>query len=85
MGCGWGNSVKELPSTKADPQGTSAVTAQHTDNAHRALLHSVEELKLILCRHHQRKLSKNLTLSFCNTEYQLTGSCALRVTARAIV
>ena len=30
---------------------------------------------------HKIKVSRNLTLSFCNTEYQLTGSCAPRVAA----
>ena len=50
-----------------------AVTPQNPDNAHRTVLHSKEELQLILSLHHQRKLSKNLTLSFRNTEYQLTG------------
>lgn len=50
-----------------------AVTARHPDNAHRDVLHSEEELQLILCQHHTRKLSKNLTLQFCNTEYQLQG------------
>ena len=48
---------------------------------HRAVLHDkavrrahrAEELKLILSLHHQRKLSKNLTIQFRNTEYQLTG------------
>ena len=48
--------------------------------AHRTVLHDkavrrvhrAEELKLILSLHHQRKLSKNLTIQFRNTEYQLT-------------
>ena len=41
--------------------------------AHREVLHSSEALTLILCLHHQRKLSKNLTIAFRNTEYQLQG------------
>ncbi len=41
--------------------------------AHREVLHSAEALTLILCLHHRRKLSKNLTISFRNTEYQLPG------------
>ena len=48
--------------------------------AHRAVLHDkavrrvhrAEELKLILSLYHQRKLSKNLTIQFRNTEYPLT-------------
>ena len=43
------------------------------DNAHREVLHSAEALTLILCLQHRRKLSKNLTISFRNTEYQLPG------------
>ena len=39
--------------------------------AHRA--HRAEELKLILSLRHQRKLPKNLTIQFRNTEYQLTS------------
>ena len=62
-----------LPPFMEDYNLRFAVTPQHPDNAHRAVLHSKEELKLILCLHHQRQLSKNLTLSFRNSEYQLTG------------
>ena len=62
-----------LPQFMEDYNLRFAVTPQDPDNAHRAVLHSKEELKLILCLHHQRKLSKNLTLSFRNSEYQLTG------------
>ena len=36
-------------------------------------VHRAEELKLILSLRHQRKLPKNLTIQFRNTEYQLTG------------
>ncbi len=50
-----------------------AVTAHHPDNAHREVLHSAEALTLILCLQHRRKLSKNLTIAFRNTEYQLQG------------
>ena len=35
--------------------------------------HRAEELKLILSLYHQRKLTKNLTIQFRNTEYQLTS------------
>ena len=48
---------------------------------HRAVLHDkavrrahrAEELKLILSLRHPRELSKNLTIQFRNTEYQLTS------------
>ena len=63
------------------PAGTSSVPALNPDNVHRAVLHDkavrrahrAEELKLIISLHHQRKLSKNLTIQFRHTEYQLTG------------
>ena len=71
------NSIEQanvfLPQFIDDYNRRFAVTALSPDNAHRVVLHSKEELKLILSLHHQRKLSKNLTLSFCNTEYQLQG------------
>ena len=50
-----------------------AVTAHSPDNAHREVLHSAEALTLILCLQHRRKLSKNLTIAFHNTEYPLQG------------
>ena len=50
-----------------------AVEPQHAEDAHRAVLHSARELDLILCLHHTRKLSKNLSIQFHNTEYQLQG------------
>ncbi len=50
-----------------------AVSPQNPTDAHRALLHSTEELALILCLHHTRTLSKNLTFQFKNREYQLQG------------
>jgi len=50
-----------------------AVSPQHPTDAHRPLLHSPEELALILCLHHTRTLSRNLTFQFKNREYQLQG------------
>ena len=50
-----------------------AVPPQNPTDAHRPLLHSIEELALILCLHHSRTLSKNLTFQFKNREYQLQG------------
>jgi len=57
----------------ADYNRRFAVAAQNLEDAHRAVLHGDAELGLILSGHHTRKLSKNLTLQFRNTEYQLQG------------
>lgn len=46
---------------------------QSPADAHRAVLHCAEELRLIFSLHHTRRLSKNLTCQFNNREYQLTG------------
>jgi len=62
-----------VPEFMADYNRRFAVAARDPDNAHRPVLHSEAERELILSRHHTRKLSKNLTLQFCNTEYQLQG------------
>ena len=48
-----------------------AVPPQNPTDAHRPLLHTEEELALILCLHHTRTLSRNLTFQFKNREYQL--------------
>lgn len=50
-----------------------AVEPQHPTDAHRPVLHSPEELHLILSLHHTRTLSKNLSFQLKNREYQLTG------------
>jgi len=50
-----------------------AVAAQNPTDAHRPLQHSRQELALILCVQHRRKLSKNLCVQFKNREYQLQG------------
>ncbi len=60
-----------LPAFMEDYNRRFAVEPQHADDAHREVLHSSEELELILCLHHTRKLSKNLSLQFHNVEYQL--------------
>ena len=71
------NSIEQanafLPQFMADFNLRFAAAPLNPDNAHRAVLHDKAELKLILSLHHQRKLSKNLTIQFRNTEYQLTG------------
>ncbi len=50
-----------------------AVLPQSPHDAHRPVLHSPEELSLILSKHHTRILSKNLAIQFKNREYQLQG------------
>jgi hypothetical protein len=60
-----------LPEFVVDYNARFAVEPQSPANAHRPLLHSAEELALILCLHHSRMLSKNLTFQFKNREYQL--------------
>lgn len=62
-----------LPTFMADYNRRFAVEPQHADDAHREVLHSPQELERILCLHHTRKLSKNLSLQFRNVEYQLQG------------
>lgn len=60
-----------LPGFVADYNRRFAVTPERTEDAHRSVLHSDAELDLILCLHHQRKLSKNLTLQCHNRLYQI--------------
>lgn len=48
-----------------------AIAPQNPVDSHRAVLHSAEEIRLILSHHHTRTLSKNLTFQFCNREYQI--------------
>jgi len=50
-----------------------AVAPQNPRDAHRPILHSAAEQALILCAHHTRTLSKNLSFQFKNREYQITG------------
>jgi len=49
------------------------VPAHHPQDVHRPVLHSEEVLKQIFTLHHARKLTKNLTLQFRSTQYQLQG------------
>ena len=62
-----------LPTFMAQYNARFAVAPQSPQDAHRPVLHTPEELALILCLHHHRKLSKNLCFQFKNREYQLTG------------
>jgi len=48
-----------------------SVTARSPENGHRKVLHSPEELKRIFSLHHERTLSKNLSLQYDNTIYQI--------------
>ena len=48
-----------------------AVSPQNPHDAHRPVVHTPRELALVLCLHHTRILSKNLTLQFQNREYQI--------------
>ena len=48
-----------------------AVTAASEENAHRPSIHSDEELDLIFSIHQKRKLTKDLSLQYDNTVYQL--------------
>lgn len=62
-----------LPAFMADYNRRFAVAPKSAEDAHRAVLHEAGELDLILRRHAQRKLSKNLTFQYRNREYQITG------------
>ena len=57
----------------ADFNRRFAVTPRNPEDAHRAVAHDAAELDLILCEHHARKLTKNLTIRFECREYQVTG------------
>ena len=62
-----------VPAFMADYNRRFAVAPKSAEDAHRAVLHDAEELAVILRRHEQRKLSKNLTFQYLNREYQITG------------
>ena len=60
-----------LPTFIAKYNQRFATAAYNSDDAHRPVLHTEEELDLIFRLHHVRKLSKNLTFQFRNCEYQI--------------
>lgn len=60
-----------LPTFISDYNARFAVAPQSALDAHRAVLHSTEELARIFSLHHRRRLSKNLTVQFHNREYQI--------------
>ena len=62
-----------LPEFMADFNRRFAVAPRNPEDAHRAVAHDAAELDLILCEHHARKLTKNLTVRFECREYQVTG------------
>ena len=62
-----------LPELMADFNQRFVVAPRNPADAHRAVLHDVAELDLILCEQHTRKLTKNLTISFGSRAYQVTG------------
>ena len=62
-----------LPQFMEDFNRRFSVEPRSPEDAHRSVLHTKEEQRLILSIHHDRKLSKNLTLQFKNKEYQLVG------------
>ena len=48
-----------------------SVKPKSSENANRRLYHNDSELNLILAKHYERKLSKNLICQFNNTQYQI--------------
>jgi predicted DNA-binding protein (UPF0251 family) len=62
-----------LPGFIANFNARFAQPPQSPADAHRAVLHSAAELRLIFSIHHTRRLSKNLTCQFNNRELQVTG------------
>lgn len=60
-----------LPEFMADYSRRFAVVPTSSADAHRPVVHSPRELDLLLCEHSERTLSKNLTLQYRNTLYQL--------------
>jgi transposase len=60
-----------LESFRQDYNQRFAVAAKSRENAHRPVLHSERELEMILSIHETRKLSKNLTIQYKNTIYQI--------------
>jgi transposase len=65
-----------LPEYMIDYNRRFAVVPSLDEDAHRPLAHDARELDLLLSEHSERTLSKNLTVQYRNTLYQLrhTGS-----------
>jgi len=62
-----------------------AITPQSPEDAHRPVLHSAAELDLIFALHSERRLSRNLTLQYQNTLYQIQGRGRALAHARVTV
>jgi transposase len=60
-----------LDNFREDYNRRFAVIPKNQDDAHRAVLHSEQELGLIFSMHNTRTLSKNLTIQYKNTIYQI--------------
>lgn len=60
-----------LETFRQDYNQRFAVVAKSQKDAHRPVLHSGEELEIIFSIHTTRKLSKNLTIQYKNTLYQV--------------
>lgn len=60
-----------MPEFMADYNRRFAVAPSCGEDAHRPLGHRPRELDLLLCEHSERTLSKNLTVQYRNTVYQL--------------
>ena len=62
-----------LPTFMADYNRRFGVAPRNPADAHRPVLHDERELDLILCEHHARKVTRNLSISFEGDAYQVTG------------
>ena len=62
-----------LPEFVADYNRRFGVPPRDPSDAHRAVLHDDRELDLILCEQHARKVTRNLSISFEGSTYQVTG------------
>jgi transposase len=63
-----------LPECIADYNRRFAVAPASDEDAHRPVTHTTRELDLLMCEHSERTLSKNLTLQYRNTLYQVQHS-----------
>ena len=64
---------KYLPTFIEDYNSRFAVEPRSNENLHRPLQHTQDEKRAILSLQSTRKLTKNLTMSYNSTEYQLVG------------
>ena len=62
-----------LEAFRQDYNRRFAIAPKSPEDAHRAVLHSAPELDLIFSLHSERRLSKNLTVQYQNTLYQIQG------------